>query len=117
MTNEPQSSMAEALNKAADKIESSQIGGPEQAQGQQQEGQDLVGQNADDSNQIPDPGEWTTAGDEMTEPQRQYLAALANRAGETLDVSNMSKAEASQHIDRLRQQTGVGQTNQAGGQQ
>jgi len=41
----------------------------------------------------------------MTGAQRSYLDTLAREAGETLPAS-LTKAEASQHIDRLQGQTG-----------
>ena len=39
----------------------------------------------------------------MTEAQRSYLDTLARQAGEELPA-DLTKAEASQHIDRLRTQ-------------
>ena len=39
----------------------------------------------------------------MTEAQRSYLDTLARQAGEELPA-DLNKAEASQHIDRLRNQ-------------
>jgi len=48
-------------------------------------------------------------GDEpMTGAQRSYLDTLARDAGETLDA-DLTKAEASQHIERLQGRTGRGQ--------
>jgi hypothetical protein len=41
----------------------------------------------------------------MTGPQRSYLATLAREAGETVP-ENLTKAEASQLIDRLQERTG-----------
>ena len=43
----------------------------------------------------------------MTAPQRSYLDTLAREAGEELDA-DITKAEASQHIDRLQSKTGRG---------
>ncbi|MVA74565.1 DUF3072 domain-containing protein [Auraticoccus sp. F435] len=48
-----------------------------------------------------DPSEWVSGDDPMTEAQRSYLDTLAKQAGEELPA-DMTKAEASQHIDRLR---------------
>lgn len=52
-----------------------------------------------------DPEEWVSGDDPMTESQRSYLDTLARQAGEELPA-NLTKAEASQHIDRLRAATG-----------
>ena len=46
--------------------------------------------------------------DPITESQRSYLDTLARQAGETLPAE-MTKAEASQHIDRLRGQLNLGE--------
>jgi hypothetical protein len=48
-------------------------------------------------------------GDEpMTGAQRSYLDTLAREAGEQLSP-DLTKAEASEHIDRLQSKTGRGQ--------
>ncbi|WP_153396575.1 DUF3072 domain-containing protein [Ornithinicoccus halotolerans] len=52
-----------------------------------------------------DPDEWVSGDDPMTESQKSYLDTLARRAGEELPA-DMTKSEASRHIDRLRQATG-----------
>jgi hypothetical protein len=44
----------------------------------------------------------------MTGAQRSYLDTLAREAGEEL-CADLTKAEASEHIDRLQQKTGRGQ--------
>jgi DUF3072 family protein len=54
-----------------------------------------------------DPEAWVTGGEPMTGAQRSYLDTLAREAGETLDPG-MTKAEASEHIDRLQATTGRG---------
>ncbi|MGS0685821.1 DUF3072 domain-containing protein [Nakamurella sp. GG22] len=54
-----------------------------------------------------DPDEWVTGDEPMTGPQRSYLDTLAREAGEELP-GNLTKAEASQHIDRLQSETGRG---------
>lgn len=48
-----------------------------------------------------DPSEWVSGDDPMTESQKSYLDTLAKQAGEELPAK-LTKAEASQHIDRLR---------------
>ena len=49
-----------------------------------------------------DPEEWVTGDEPMTGPQRSYLDNLARQAGEELP-SDLTKAEASEHIERLQQ--------------
>ena len=54
-----------------------------------------------------DPSDWVSGDDPMTSSQRSYLDTLARQAGEELPA-DLSKAEASQHIDRLKSQLGIG---------
>ena len=54
-----------------------------------------------------DPQDWTTGEEPMTGPQRSYLQTLAQEASEDVPEA-MTKAEASQLIDRLQRQTGRG---------
>jgi hypothetical protein len=54
-----------------------------------------------------DPSEWTTGDEPMTGAQASYLNTLAHEAGEEVD-DNLSKAKASEEIDRLQQETGRG---------
>jgi hypothetical protein len=55
-----------------------------------------------------DPSDWVTGDEPMTGPQKSYLDTLAREAGEELSA-DLTKAEASEHIDRLQQKTGRGQ--------
>jgi hypothetical protein len=55
-----------------------------------------------------DPGDWVTGDEPMTGAQRSYLDTLAREAGEQLSPE-MTKAEASEHIERLQSSTGRGQ--------
>jgi hypothetical protein len=48
-----------------------------------------------------DPDEWATGEEPMTTAQRSYLDTLAREAGEELPA-DLTKAEASKHIDRLQ---------------
>ena len=48
-----------------------------------------------------DPEEWVTGNEPMTGAQRSYLDTLAREAGEELPA-DLTKAEASEHIDRLQ---------------
>ena len=52
-----------------------------------------------------DPADWVTGDEPMTGAQRSYLDTLAREAGETLPA-DLTKAEASEHIDRLQDETG-----------
>jgi hypothetical protein len=52
-----------------------------------------------------DPSEWVSGDDPMTDAQRSYLDTLARQAGEELPA-DLTKAQASEHIDRLRAATG-----------
>jgi hypothetical protein len=51
-----------------------------------------------------DPSDWVSGDDPMTEAQRSYLDTLARQAGEELPA-DLNKAQASEHIDRLRSAT------------
>ena len=48
-----------------------------------------------------DPSDWVSGDDPMTEAQRSYLDTLARQHGEELPA-DLNKAQASEHIDRLR---------------
>ena len=52
-----------------------------------------------------DPSDWVTGDEPMTAPQRSYLDTLAREAGEELPA-DLTKAEASEQIDRLQSATG-----------
>lgn len=58
-----------------------------------------------DSSLEKDPSEWVSGDDPITAAQKSYLDTLARQAGEELPA-DMTKAEASQHIERLKSQTG-----------
>ena len=51
-----------------------------------------------------DPKDWVTGDEPATGPQRSYLSTLAREAGEDVP-EDVSKAEASEAIDRLQQQS------------
>ena len=73
-------------------------------------GDDVLGARGDDSNPASkDPSEWVTGDEPMTASQRSYLDTLAREAGEELPA-DLTKAQASEHIDRLQQKTGRGQS-------
>lgn len=54
-----------------------------------------------------DPENWVTGGEPMTGPQRSYLQTLAQEAGQDVP-EELTKAEASELIDSLQNQTGRG---------
>ena len=57
------------------------------------------------SNLEKDPSDWVTGEEPMTAAQASYLRTLAEQAGESFDP-NLTKAQASQRIDELRERTG-----------
>ena len=60
-----------------------------------------------DDNTIKDPRDWKTGDEPMTGAQRSYLETLSTQAGERAEVEEgLTKAEASQKIDELRERTG-----------
>ncbi len=68
----------------------------EETLGAAREGQDPVEK---------DPSDWVTGDEPMTAPQRSYLDTLAREAGEEI-TADLTKAEASEEIDRLQHETG-----------
>ncbi|MDO9380842.1 MAG: DUF3072 domain-containing protein [Nocardioidaceae bacterium] len=72
-------------------------------------GEEVIGAGATAANTTEkDPDAWVTGDEDMTGAQRSYLDTLAREAGETLPAT-LTKAEASQHIDRLQSKTGRGE--------
>lgn len=63
----------------------------------------------DQVNQNPekDPEKWVTGGEPMTGPQESYLNTLAQEANEEVP-DGLNKAEASEMIDKLQDETGRG---------
>ncbi len=62
---------------------------------------------AENSNTIKDPENWTTGDEKMTGAQASYLKTLSEEANEKFD-ENLTKAEASKRIDELQEKTGRG---------
>lgn len=71
-----------------------------------------IQQQAEQSNTIKDPDDWTTGEERMTGAQRSYLKTLSEEAGEEFE-DNLSKADASKRIDELQRRTGRGVSSQA----
>jgi hypothetical protein len=71
------------------------------------------GAMATEENQAPnetaekDPQNWVTGDEPMTGPQRSYLNTLAQEAGREVP-DDMTKAQASELIDTLQNETGRG---------
>jgi hypothetical protein len=59
------------------------------------------------SNMEKDPSHWVTGDEPMTGAQRSYLRTLSEEAREPFDES-LTKAQASERIEALQQQTGRG---------
>lgn len=64
-------------------------------------------EQADESNTVKNPDDWTTGDEPMTGAQRSYLKTLSEEAKEEFD-EKLSKAEASKRIDELQHKTGRG---------
>ena len=59
------------------------------------------------SNTEKNPDDWTTGDEPMTGAQASYLKTLSEEAkDETAFADDLTKAEASKHIDALRQKLG-----------
>ena len=70
---------------------------------------EVIGASAPAANTTEkDPDDWVTGDEPMTGAQRSYLDTLARDAGETLPA-DLTKAQASEHIERLQEATGRGE--------
>lgn len=77
--------------------------------GQAPSSDDVIGASAPAANTTEkDPDDWVTGDEPMTGAQRSYLDTLARDAGETLSA-DLTKAQASEHIERLQAATGRGE--------
>ena len=54
-----------------------------------------------------DPKDWVSGDDPMTGAQESYLKTLAEQAHEDPPEAELSKAEASELIDEMRQKAGL----------
>ena len=57
--------------------------------------------------QIRDPKDWKSGDDPATPAQRSYIETLAEQTGEDPAPDELTKAEASEEIDRLRKEAGI----------
>ncbi len=71
------------------------------------QGQVLGAENPEPSNAEKSTDDWVTGDEPMTGAQKSYLDTLAREAGETLSA-DLTKAEASDHTERLQASTGRG---------
>ncbi|CAN5404892.1 DUF3072 domain-containing protein [soil metagenome] len=71
---------------------------------------DTLGANPEEpaNSASKDPADWVTGDEPMTGAQRSYLDTLAREAGEEISA-DITKAEASEQIERLQEKTGRGQ--------
>ena len=60
-----------------------------------------------DNSAIKDPKDWKSGDDPATPSQESYLETLAEQAGEQPPEGALTKAEASEEIDRLREEAGL----------
>jgi hypothetical protein len=54
-----------------------------------------------------DPKDWVSGDDPMTGAQESYLKTLAEQAHQDLPEEELTKAEASELIDEMRQKAGL----------
>jgi hypothetical protein len=66
----------------------------------------VVASNAVTQNPEKDPSDWVTGDEPVTGPQQSYLSTLAQQAGEEVQTTELTKAEASQKIEELKDKTG-----------
>jgi len=57
---------------------------------------------------IKDPKDWKSGDDPATPSQEAYLETLAEQTGEDPPNDELTKAEASEEIERLRKEAGLG---------
>src|SRR3984893_12196697 len=67
---------------------------------------------SENSNRIKSPDDWVTGDEEMTGAQQSYRETLASEAHERV-APDLTKADASKEIDRLRTKTGRGRRTPA----
>lgn len=60
------------------------------------------------SNAEKDPKDWVSGDEPMTGAQASYLTTLTEEAGDPVPSNELTKAEASLHIDELKKQLGRG---------
>lgn len=61
----------------------------------------------DDDDLQRDPKQWPSGNEPMSEAQRIELEMLSNQTGEPTSDEHLTKAEASEKIEQLRQEAGI----------
>jgi len=64
-------------------------------------------QQQQENSVIKDPKDWKTGDDPATPSQEAYLETLAEQTGEDPPNDELTKAEASEEIERLREEAGL----------
>ncbi len=64
------------------------------------------GNDGSGSSAVKDTSDWVTGDEPVTGPQESYLSTLAQQAGEDVEVEDLTKAEASDKINELKDKTG-----------
>lgn len=59
-----------------------------------------------ESNAEKNPKDWVSGDEPMTGAQASYLTTLTEEAGDQAPSNELTKAEASQHIDKLKEKLG-----------
>ena len=72
----------------------------------------LGARSADDNAASKDPRDWVSGGEPATAAQLSYIDTLAREAGEEVSA-DLTKAQASEEIDRLQSVTGRGTGSQS----
>lgn len=90
---------------ATDEQENAPRAAEQQAAGHEPSGETLGSPTAERGPER-DPEEWVTGDQPATEPQKSYLDTLARQAGEEISA-DLTKAEASKHIERLQGEKGA----------
>ena len=64
-------------------------------------------QNTQNDAPAKDPKDWKSGDDPATPSQVSYLNTLAEQAGQEPPADDLTKAQASEEIDRLRKEAGI----------
>ena len=75
--------------------------------GDEYSGDVMTTKNIPNESPAKDPKDWVSGDDPATPSQQSYLETLAQQADEELPGDPLTKAEASEQIDRLRKKAGL----------
>ena len=93
--------MTENTNHASSDEQTEQAGGGTPPETLGSATPETLGSSTPETGAERDPQDWVTGDEPMTGAQRSYLDTLAREAGEELP-GDLTKAQASEHIDRLQ---------------